>query len=97
MAAPPARVVPPTAQLPEPTVKDQIVMLLEARAGQWLTHSEMAAALGIDGKVIGTEAKDLYDNGVITRRPTRRNNERVEYATNPPTNPLGPPRTVLSA
>lgn len=76
----------PTVQLPPITVKDQIVMLLEARVGQWLTHSEIAAALGVDLKVIGTEAKELYDNGVIARRATKRNNERVEYTTNQPTN-----------
>ena len=88
----------PTDRLPEPTVKDQIVMLLEARAGQWLTHSEIAAALGIDVKVVGTEAKELYDNGMITRRATKRNNgERIEYATNQPTNSLATPTYAKTA
>lgn len=91
------REAPETARLPDPTVKDQIVMLLDARAGQWLTHSEIAAALTIDVKVISTEAKDLYDSGVITRRATRRNNERVEYATNQPTNAYRAPTYAKAA
>lgn len=77
----PPRAAPETARL-QLTVKDQIILLLDARIGQWLTHSEIAAAIGVGVDVVTTEAKNLYDNGLVSRRACRRGNERVEYTAN---------------
>jgi hypothetical protein len=76
----PPRAAPPTEQLPEPTVPEQIVDLL-AQRGTWLTSTEIASAIAIDLKVVQTELTPLVRRRMITRRPAERNGpERYEYA-----------------
>jgi len=73
---------PPTQQLPDPTVPEQIVDLL-ARQQTWLTSTEIAQALRVDLKVIQTELTPLVRRRAIERRSaTRSGPEKYEYAVN---------------
>lgn len=78
----PPRQAPPTERLPEPTVQQQIVLLLAGRR-DWLTSGEITAALGVDPKVVQTELKELFDQRAIVRREVQRKvREKFEYAVN---------------
>lgn len=70
------------------TNPEQILDLLAARS-DWLTASEIAAALRIDEKVTRTEIKKLVDSGQVRRRACkgRTTKETYEYqSTNQPVN-----------
>ncbi len=77
--------LPPTEQLKEPTVRQQILYLLGCRP--WLTSKEISAALGVDLGVVQTELRNLFLAEEITRRePNRKEkiSEKFEYAVAQP-------------
>jgi nucleoid-associated protein YgaU len=76
----PPRPVPPTERLPEPTIPEQIVDLLVARA-EWLTSTEIALSLGMDVKIVRNMLTPLERKRAIVRRETTRSvPEKYEYA-----------------
>lgn len=77
--------VPPTVPLPEPTVQEQILMLLDARP--WRTSTEIAAGLGVDKAVIQTELSTLWGKRALQRRrPTSETTDKYEWALAQPIN-----------
>lgn len=75
------RKAPPTVKI---TVPEQILDLLSDRAGQWMTASEIAAALQLDLQVARVETSALTSAGMLaSRKPSgRRTKERLEYSIN---------------
>lgn len=70
------------------TIQEEIVTLLGAQPGRYLTASEIAAALRIDLQVARTEVSALASAGQLTQRKCtgRSTRERTEYAINESTN-----------
>ena len=93
----PARAkVPPTAELPPPTVQEQILMLLDVRP--WLSSSEIAAKLQIDLLHIRVELDTLKNRRALTRRPApKEKSDKYEWSLSKPLNELMVDRVTLSA
>jgi len=100
-ALPPTqRVGPALSAQPVPTVQivitapEQILDLLFARSGQWMTVSEIASALRLDLQVARTEVSALASSGQLLSRKCkgRTTRERLEYQINASTNkPINAP------
>jgi hypothetical protein len=89
-SATPPRPLPPIERLPEPTIQEQIVDLLAARA-DWLTSTEIAQALVLDLKAVRTMLTPLQRQRQIVRRTVECNvPETYEYAC-PSVNQLATP------
>jgi len=93
----PARpAVPPTAELPPPTVQEQILLLLDVRSH--MTSTEIATRLQIDLQVIRVELTSLWNRRDITRRraPAGKS-DKYEWSLSKPLNELMADRVALSA
>jgi hypothetical protein len=76
------------------TIQEEILTLLSAQPGRYMTASEIAAALRIDLQVAPTETSALAGAGRLTQRKLsdKRTKERIEYAINQSTDkPINAP------
>lgn len=75
----PVRSAPPTVGLAPQTVPEQIVDLLGG--GRWMTPTEIASVLPIPLRTVRTEVKEMFDSGLLRRRPPagKTTNEWYEY------------------
>lgn len=79
----PARDVPPTIPLPQPTVREMIKIVLESKR-RWMTSTAIAAASQVDKTIIMTEITTMASAGDVARRkaPKLAWPDRWEYAAN---------------
>lgn len=92
----PRQATAPTAELPPPTVQEQILMLLDVRP--WLTSSEIAARLQIDLQVVRVELTTLKNRHALARRSAPdEKSDKYEWSLSKPLNELMADRVALSA
>ena len=72
-----AATVRPPPPVVAPTNQQRIVQLLADAT--WRTNREIAAALGVDVDVIGTETLEMWKRNQIARRPCKRGRDKYEY------------------
>lgn len=96
LASPTVMSVPPTTPLPEPTVQEQILMLLDVRP--WRTSTEVAADLALDVRVVRVELNTLWNRQSLDRRraPAEKT-DKYEWSLNKPLNDLMAERITLAA
>lgn len=87
----------PTDKLPEPTIQEQILMLLDVVP--WLTSSEIAERLHHDDvKVIRVELNKLWRRRSLSRRESAAGKtDHIEWSLSKPLNQLMAERITISA
>ena len=86
----------PTEKLPEPTIQEQIVMLLDVVP--WRTSSEIAERLGVDVQVVRVELNKLWNRRSLSRREApAEKSDRYEWSLSKPLNDLMAERIAISA